>query len=472
MPSKTSPVYQLKISLNHIRPQIWRRILVPGIMPLGQLHDVIQVVMGWQNYHLHQFVIDGQLYGDASLNEEHEQSFLEEWNVRLKQVADKAGCRFKYGYDFGDNWEHTVLVEKILPPDPKMRHPVCLEGERACPPEDVGGPPGYARFLQAIRHPRDEEHESYLEWVGGEFRSEAFDVQAVNRLLRNLKKNNSLDIEDGGYQPYYSQPFEPAPSPEPDYAWLEEFCSQYSTTAESLALRKDMGIFLKYLQANRVTGTASSGNLPLKAGAAICASLTKPVPFGSIIGEHNFKVQSSSHVWPLFFLHILASSGGLVEGGAGRRWKVTRLGEKFLAVPAGVQVYLLLKIWMTQVNWGIAIDYAPENFPTQQLRPLALQHLLALPLENAVSFELFADQLVAAVGMRWPTGDPVNQRENLQWIIKGTVAKPMAEFGVLELTTRSHPILGENFSQVSTVRLTAFGRAMLAQLNLTNELGR
>jgi len=471
MPSKTSPVYQLKISLNNIRPLIWRRILVPGIMPLGRLHDVIQVVMGWQDYHLHQFVIDGQLYGDSSLNEEHDQSFLEKWNVRLKQVVEKAGTRIKYEYDFGDSWEHTILVEEILPPDPKMRHPVCLDGARACPPEDVGGYHGYARFLQAIRHPRDEEHDSYLEWVGGEFRSEAFDVKEVNRLLRKLKKPGSLDIEDGGYQPGYSQPLEPAPSPELDYTWLEEFCSQYKTTAEALALPTDMDIFLEYLQDNRVTGTASSGSLPLKAGEAICSSLKKPIPFGTFIGEHFYKVQSSSHVWPLFFLHILASSGGLVEGGAGRRWKVTRLGEKFLAVPAGVQIYLLLKIWMTQVNWGIAANYSPEGFPTQQLRPLALQHLLALPLENALPFELFADQLVAAAGMRWPTGDPVNQRENLQRIIKETVVEPLAEFGVLELTTRAHTLLGDDYPQVSAVRLTSFGREMLTQLNLTNELG-
>ena len=462
MPSKTSPIYQLKISLDHTRPAVWRRFLVPAIMPLGRLHDVIQVVMGWTNSHLHQFTVDNQTYGDPTLDVDQELGYLNEWQVRLKQLIAKTGTRFIYQYDFGDSWDHTLVLEKILPPDPQMRQPLCLEGARACPPEDVGGVPGYSRFLQAIRNPKDEEHEEYLVWAGGAFDPEAFDLQSINRRLRKLKKRDTLDVEDWGYQPEYREPVQPAPAP--DVAWMDEFSRQHQSLAEALPLRRDMRTFLQYLQANRVTGTQSTGNLPLKAGEAICALLTKPIPFGSVIGDHVYKVQSASEVWPLFFLHILASSAGLVEGGPARRWRVTGLGEKYLQALEGVQTWLLFYTWWTQVNWGIAASYAPENFPTQHLRPVALQHLLHLPLERPLPFDLFADQLIAAAHLSWPAGDAENQRSILHGLIESIVAEPLRDFGVLELTTGPHPTLGADFLVVSALKLTAFGREMLLHL--------
>ena len=431
-------------------------------MPLGRLHEVIQVVMGWTNSHLHQFLIGSQAYGDPALDIDEELGYLNEWNVRLKQVATEAGKRFTYQYDFGDSWDHTIVLEKMLPPDPQMRHPICQEGARACPPEDVGGVHGYTRFLKAICNPKDEEHEEYLVWAGGAFNPDAFDLQSINRRLRKLKKRDTLDVEDWGYQPEYLEPVQPAPSP--DVAWLGEFSRQYQSIVNALPLRRDMLIFLQYLQANRVTGTQSTGNLPLKAGQAICALLTKPIPFGAAIGERVYKAQSTSEIWPLFFLHILASSAGLVEGGPARRWRVTELGEMFLQTPEGVQIWLLFYTWWTQLNWGIAASYAPEDFPTQHLRPVALQHLLNLPLERPLPFDLFADQLIAAAHLVWPAGDAENQRNILHGLIESIVAEPLRDFGVLELTAGPHPILGADFSVVSALKLTAIGHEMLSRL--------
>jgi hypothetical protein len=275
MPSKTSPVYQLKINLDHTRPAIWRRILVPGNTPLGRLHDIPQVVIDWTDSHLHQFTIQGQIYGNPEDDEYGDLGTINEWNTRLKQVITKVGERFVYEYDFGDSWDHTILVEKILPPDPKMRHAVCLEGARACSPEDVSGVHGYTRFLQAIRSPKDEEHDEYLAWVGGAFDPEAFDLVEINRRLRKLKKRDTLDVDDWNAEPDYPNPTQPTPPP--DLAWLSEFSLQYQSIAEALLLRRDMLTFLQYLQGNRVTGTQSIGNLPLKAAEAICASLVQPI---------------------------------------------------------------------------------------------------------------------------------------------------------------------------------------------------
>ncbi len=185
---QAGPVYQLKVTLRGSRPPIWRRVLVPGRYTLGDLHWVIQFVMGWTNSHLHHFDVFGTYYSlpmpYSGWEDAEEQDARK---VRLAEIAPQAKTKFRYEYDFGDSWDHDVLVEKILPPDPKLKHPVCLAGKRACPPEDVGGVWGYAEFLEAIADPEHEEHEMYLEWIGGEFDPEAFDLEAVNRDLRRLK---------------------------------------------------------------------------------------------------------------------------------------------------------------------------------------------------------------------------------------------------------------------------------------------
>jgi len=125
--------------------------------------------MGWQDCHLHMYTIEELFYGDPADDEYGFIETLDESKYKISQVIYGEGQRFTYEYDFGDSWEHTLLVEKILPPAQDLRYPVFLKGRRACPPEDVGGVWGYENFLQAIRDPTHDEHEDYLEWVGEEF---------------------------------------------------------------------------------------------------------------------------------------------------------------------------------------------------------------------------------------------------------------------------------------------------------------
>jgi hypothetical protein len=182
--SKTEPVaiYQLKITLEHIRPPIWRRIQVPGAVLLPHLHRLIQTVMGWEDAHLHAFRVGNTSYGqpDSDLND----WMQDERRVRLAQIAPAEKSKFRYEYDFGDDWHHIVVVEKISPVERGKIYPVCLTGKRACPPEDCGGPWGYSEFLEAISNPEHEQHEELLEWIGGEFDPEAFDVASVNTELQ------------------------------------------------------------------------------------------------------------------------------------------------------------------------------------------------------------------------------------------------------------------------------------------------
>jgi len=178
-------IYQLKVSLRGSRPPIWRRILVPGRFSLSKLHEVIQIAMGWKDSHLHQYLIDGEHFGVPSPNDW--EPIIDERRFNLSKVAPREKCRFVYEYDFGDCWEHEIVVEKILPPEPGATYPVCVKGKRACPPEDVGGVLGYYDFLEALSDPNHEEHDYYLEWIGDEFDPEVFNLDVINVELRRVK---------------------------------------------------------------------------------------------------------------------------------------------------------------------------------------------------------------------------------------------------------------------------------------------
>jgi hypothetical protein len=181
------PIYQIKVTLKNTKPPIWRRLLVRSDSTLGDLHAIIQAAMGWWDYHLHQFIVGETYYGQPHPDYDDYLEMLDEEYVTLGQVAPREGAKFDYEYDFGDGWEHRVLVEKIVPPEPGQAYPVCIKGRRACPPEDVGGTWGYADFLDAIRDPEHPEHDSYLEWIGGDFDPEAFDLDEVNDALSELR---------------------------------------------------------------------------------------------------------------------------------------------------------------------------------------------------------------------------------------------------------------------------------------------
>jgi len=180
-----APIYQLKITLKDSKPPIWRRVLVPSDIPLSKLHRIIQAAMGWWDSHLHQFIVGRVYYGVPDPDDWHE--VKDERRARLNQIAPTEKSRFTYEYDFGDDWLHAVQVEKILPPDPAQKLPVCIKGRRACPPEDVGGVWGYANFLEALSDPNHPEHELYKEWIGDEFDPEACDLDDINARLRAIR---------------------------------------------------------------------------------------------------------------------------------------------------------------------------------------------------------------------------------------------------------------------------------------------
>ena len=183
-------VYRLKVTLKGSKPPIWRRLEVPGDITLAKLHQILQVAMGWTNSHLHSFQIGEIYYEEPEPGFDPDLSLAESKNekrFKLQQVAFREKMKFFYEYDFGDSWEHEILVEKILPMTEERRQPVCLKGVKACPPEDIGGLWGYYEFLEIIKDPKHPEHEDMVEWIGGHFDPEEFDLEEVNKQLKKIR---------------------------------------------------------------------------------------------------------------------------------------------------------------------------------------------------------------------------------------------------------------------------------------------
>ena len=172
-------IYHLKITLLSVEPTIWRGLQVPSTIPLCCLHDALQAVLGWTDSHLHQFEKEGKYWGvpvDDGFDGDVE--VIDESKVPVARLLLAEGDSMVYVYDFGDNWRHQVVLEKIVPSETPPK-PVCLAGERRCPPEDVGGPSGYLEFLEVIFEPGHEEFSHFRGWAGGKFHAEEFNVMAV-----------------------------------------------------------------------------------------------------------------------------------------------------------------------------------------------------------------------------------------------------------------------------------------------------
>ncbi len=180
-PSAVPRAYRLKVTLQEVRPPIWRRFTVRDDVTLLKLHELLQIIMGWTDSHLHQFVAGGMRLSCPEFDLPPPQR--DEGRVRLRDVLKKPNDRLVYEYDFGDGWEHAIVLEEVLAHEPRARYPVIFDGKRSCPPDDCGGPPGYEQLLEALAKPDHPEHEEMREWAGKEFDPERFDVGALNRVF-------------------------------------------------------------------------------------------------------------------------------------------------------------------------------------------------------------------------------------------------------------------------------------------------
>ncbi|MEI7699291.1 MAG: plasmid pRiA4b ORF-3 family protein [Planctomycetia bacterium] len=189
-PVKADTVYQFKITLLGSKPPVWRRIQIQD-GTLSELHGLIQAAMGWTDSHLHEFRIQGQTYGDPKMLSLGFEDFngVDSTKTDISQILPGTSkpFSFKYIYDFGDSWEHEILLEKSLTVKPQIQYPRCLEGKRACPPEDCGGVWGYADSLKALSNPNHEEHENIVEYFGSRFNSQHFDAEKASKAMQGVQ---------------------------------------------------------------------------------------------------------------------------------------------------------------------------------------------------------------------------------------------------------------------------------------------
>jgi Plasmid pRiA4b ORF-3-like protein len=199
MATKTGPapaIYQIKVTLFGTKPLIWRRLLVPASMTLAKLHDVLQTAMGWRDCHMHEFHAGERRFGapdpdDRGMGMPEVEN---ERNVKLSSVLLLPGAKLTYIYDFGDYWQHSVILEKRLALLPDVVScPSCIDGSLACPPEDCGGIPGFDELLSALVDPGHERREEISDWIGDDFDPQAFSVDLVNRKLAPKRRRSSAN---------------------------------------------------------------------------------------------------------------------------------------------------------------------------------------------------------------------------------------------------------------------------------------
>jgi hypothetical protein len=172
--------YRLIVTLDNLAPPIWRRLWVPPAVTLRRFHAILQAAMGWADCHRYRFHRDGREFGRPDTAGEYLEDDL---RFTLKYLLTQPGDSMQYEYDFGDSWRHTVRLEEVFTSEEAPVHARCIDGARACPPEDCGGVQGYVSLLEAIRNPFDLRHDEMLAWVGRDFDPQAFDIEAVNRAL-------------------------------------------------------------------------------------------------------------------------------------------------------------------------------------------------------------------------------------------------------------------------------------------------
>ena len=187
MAPQVKTVHRLKVTLRQVKPPVWRRIEVGSSIKLSELSDVLEAAMGWLGGHLHAFEADGVLYEIPDGESFGFRRPRDERKARLGEVLSAVKSKMRWDYDFGDGWQHDVVVEAIEPIKSDAVYPVCLAGRRACPPDDCGGPWGYGNLLAAISDPSHKEHEELNEWLPPGFDPNEFDIAGATEMMRSAR---------------------------------------------------------------------------------------------------------------------------------------------------------------------------------------------------------------------------------------------------------------------------------------------
>jgi hypothetical protein len=192
----STKIARIKIELEHIAPLIWRRVDVSLTTNLRALHEIIQAVMPWENYHLYQFAIGERVYGEPDPEDAvWGRKIYQAKGMRLGTLVERGVSELLYTYDFGDDWQHRVIVEEVLDAQPGTDYPTFIDGERTAPPEDVGGPPGFMDFVEAMAKPRHPQRKDLVRWYGGPFSPVDFGADRIAESIRSIAQKRKAALE-------------------------------------------------------------------------------------------------------------------------------------------------------------------------------------------------------------------------------------------------------------------------------------
>lgn len=245
--------------------------------------------------------------------------------------------------------------------------------------------------------------------------------------------------------------------------WVKQFGhARIVRQAEELPLRRDMVTLLTFVRDNKVIGTQSTGNMPLKAVREVTARFVKPPKLETTIGDHTYRLRSEADIWSLYYLHILAEVGALLAIAPARRWRLTSHGKRFLETGPLFQVMLLLTIWWNEVNWLVAYPFEGmgEALPPD-FNLVTLAHLRSLPVGKPISFEKFANRLIEQTGLSWSAKDISSAPMLLRGSIERMVIDILANFGGVKGAYREEPLGKGTISKLNIFEITSLGKAEL-----------
>jgi hypothetical protein len=452
---------QLKITLQGSKPPIWRRVLVSDKSTLLDLHDLIQYCFDWKDYHLHMFQVSHMEFVSVEDWEEDGNLYQDDSMACLGDLIPKfipEGGKFTYRYDYGDNWELKIFVEKIIPKDEDSKTPRILAGKRAGPPEDVGGVWGYDSFLEAMRDPHHPEHDSYQTWIGGSFDPEVFDIDDANRTLtQTLRRRNLIRQSTWPIGPLYGNFLGMTQN-----TWTESLSKELRAAAVDLPLRRDMVTLLSYLAENKVKGTKARGNFPRKHIRAITANFVDPPRLDTEIGNTVWKLQSEDEVQELLRYHLLACIAGLIFGGENLPWEVLPQGEVFLSLPPVSQVWYLARIWFRGYNWVFEYD-VPNNWSLFNFKATTVKCLSSYPIEQDIPIDHVIRDLTTPQVSDF-------SKDHLYYFLANVIFKPLTTFGIIK-AIESNPE-DEFFSKIISVQVPKLGHQILEEQKTYFRLGK
>jgi len=461
-------VYQFKITLKGIRPPIWRRIQVPVTYTFWDLHVAIQDAMGWWDYHLHEFELDDPFSGkktnigmlDDDIEPFDDREILPEEKCVVGDWFSPQNNKARYLYDFGDGWEHEVVLEDILPREKGVEYPVCTGGERACPPEDCGGVRGYAELLEAVRDVKHEEHDRLMERLGGKFDPEHFALAEVEFDDPVERRAVAFGGREGIKLPLLRARNSKKWYPEEaeDDIEVQALQAEVNAAAATNALRLDIVALLDYI-GDRSIKLTQAGNLPLKDVRAINDLFIEPEELDDRIGDRVYKLRTEDEAQRVKFLRILSQKAGLTKV-RNNRISTTKAAAHFLKKGSYEQLKLLLVAWLTKDHWG-RLTYWPELLePIMERAYDVAEHISRLPAGERIDYYAFEQSLLSKLHLRFATEDQDSARRFSYMAIAMSILLPLEWFGVVSLERAEHEY---GYSKIVALRLTDLGKSVFTR---------